>query len=200
MDALNPDRRTTEMKRNKIVIIFLAILLTSGFVLASDAWLHVKVDSASGEGETVEVNIPFSLVQAVLPMVDVDPLKNGKLHFDDLDMEGVELGDLDLRAVLEEFRRTGDTEFVRVRDGQENVTVSKKGDFLLVNVDSEGDGEKVRVRFPLEIIDAMLDSGSDGLDLIAALNVLSDFEGDLVSVEDGDEIVRVWIDHSNSMN
>lgn len=188
------------MKRNKIVIIFLAILLTSGFVLASDAWLHVKVDSASGEGETVEVNIPFSLVQAVLPMVDVDPLKNGKLHFDDLDMEGVELGDLDLRAVLEEFRRTGDTEFVRVRDGQENVTVSKKGDFLLVNVDSEGDGEKVRVRFPLEIIDAMLDSGSDGLDLIAALNVLSDFEGDLVSVEDGDEIVRVWIDHSNSMN
>jgi hypothetical protein len=200
MDALNPDRRTTEMKRNKIVIIFLAILLTSGFVLASDAWLHVKVDSASGEGETVEVNIPFSLVQAILPLVDVDPLKNGKLHFDDLDVEGVELGDLDLRAVLEEFRRTGDTEFVRVRDGQENVTVSKKGDFLLINVDSEGDGEKVRVRFPLEIIDAMLESGSEGLDLIAALNVLSDFEGDLVSVEDGDEIVRVWIDHSNSMN
>ena len=188
------------MKRNKLAIALLATLLVSGFALASDSWLHVKVDSVSGEGESVEVNIPFSLVKTILPMVDIDPVSHGKLHFDNLDMEGVKVGDLDLRAVLEEFRKTGDTDFVRVRDGHENVTVSKKGDFLTVNVDSDNGGEKVRIRLPLEFIDAMLDSGSEELDLVAALSILSDFQGDLVSVEDGDEIVRIWIDQSNSMN
>jgi hypothetical protein len=106
---------------------------------------------------------------------------------------------MDLRAIMEEFRKTGDTEFVNVQDGSEKVTVSKKGEFLLVNVDDSEGGEKVRVRMPLALVDALLDADGDddSLNLAAALKVLSEFEGDLVTVQDGDEMVRIWIDSNN---
>jgi hypothetical protein len=137
------------------------------------------------------------MVETVLPMVNADPLKHGNLHIEELNMEG-----LDLRAVMEEFRKTGDTEFVNVQDGSENVSVSKKGEFLLVNVDDAEGGEKVRVRMPLALVDALLDSenGDNSLNLAAALKVLSEFEGDLVTVQDGDEMVRIWIDNNNFIN
>ena len=182
------------MKPNRLFIAFIAALFICGLAFAGDAWIHVKVDSASGEGETVRVNIPFNLVETVLPMVDANPLKHGNLQIDELDMEG-----LDLRAVMEEFRKTGDTEFVNVQDGSEKVSVSKKGEFLLVNVDDVEGNEKVRVRMPLALVDALLESDSEdnSLNLAAALKVLREFEGDLVTVQDGDEMVRVWIDNNN---
>ncbi|MBD3868690.1 MAG: hypothetical protein IFK94_11245, partial [Acidobacteria bacterium] len=90
------------MKPNRVFIAFIAAIFICGLAFAGDAWIHVKVDSASGEGETVRVNIPFSLVETVLPMVDADPLKHGKLHIDELD--DLDIDGLDLRAVLEEFR------------------------------------------------------------------------------------------------
>ena len=185
------------MKPNRVFIAFIAAIFICGLAFAGDAWIHVKVDSASGEGETVRVNIPFSLVEAVLPMVDADPLKHGKLHIDELD--DLDIDGLDLRAVLEEFRNTGDTEFVNVQDGSEKVSVSKKGEFLLVNVDDSEGGEKVRVRMPLALVDALLDADSEdnSLNLAAALKVLEDFQGDLVTVQDGDEMVRIWIDNNN---
>ncbi len=180
------------MKRNRIFIAFIATMFLCGLAFAGDAWIHVKVDSASGEGETVRVNIPFSIVETVLPMVDADPLKKGMLEIDEIDVEG-----LDLRAIMEEFRKTGDTEFVNVQDGSETVSVQKKGEFLLVNVDSDEDGEKVRVRMPLALVDALLESDDNSLNLAAALKVLSGFEGDLVTVQDDDDIVRIWIDNNN---
>ncbi len=182
------------MKPNRVLIAFIAAIFLCGVAFAGDAWIHVKVDSASGEGETVRVNIPFSLVETVLPMVDADPLKHGNLHFDEIDLEG-----MDLRAVMEEFRKTGDTEFVNVQDGSEQVSVSKKGEFLLVNVDDSEGGEKVRVRMPLTLVDALLDVDSEdnSLNLAAALKALSAFKGDLVTVQDGDEMVRIWIDNNN---
>jgi hypothetical protein len=185
------------MKPNRVFIAFIAAIFICGLAFAGDAWIHVKVDSASGEGETVRVNIPFSLVETVLPMVDADPLKHGKLHIDEL--ENLDIDGLDLRAIMEEFRKTGDTEFVNVQDGSEKVTVSKKGEFLLVNVDDSEGGEKVRVRMPLALVDALLDADGDddSLNLAAALKVLSEFEGDLVTVQDGDEMVRIWIDNNN---
>jgi hypothetical protein len=182
------------MRRSRLFIAFIAATFLCGLAFAGDAWIHVKVDSSGEDGESVRVNIPFSMVETVLPMVGVEPLKHGHLHMEEFDMEG-----LDLRAIMEEFRNTEDTEFVNVKDGDETVTVEKKGDFLLVSVDSAGQGEKVRVRMPLAIVDALLDTeaGDNSLNLMAALKTLRDFEGDLVTVQDGDENVRIWIDNNN---
>ena len=103
------------------------------------------------------------------------------------------------RAFLAEVE---DANFVRVRDGSETVSVSKKDGFLHVDVDDTGRGERVRVRMPLSIVDAMIttDGQPNSLDLTAALRALSTFEGDLVTVQDGRETVRVWIDSSNSID
>ncbi len=185
------------MKRNRLFLAFIATMFLCGLAFAGDAWIHVKVDSPSGEGGIVRVNIPFSLVETILPMIDADPLKHGMLEIDEIDelnMQG-----LDLRAILEEFRKTGDTEFVNVQNGNETVSVQKKGDFLLVNVDSAEDGEKVRIRMPLALVDALLDidTENNSLNLAEALKVLGEFEGDLVTVQDGDETVRIWIDNNN---
>jgi len=179
------------------VIAFLAATLFCSLALAGDAWIHVSVDSTDADGESVRVSLPFSLVETLLPMVDVEPLHEGRLVLDDLDLEG-----LDLRAVLRELAEADDADFVRVRDGNETVSVSKKGGFLHVDVDESGGGERVRLRMPLSIVDAMLsgDGEPNSLDLAAAMRALSTFEGDLITVQDGRETVRIWIDSSNSID
>jgi hypothetical protein len=113
----------------------------------------------------------------------------------------VDLAGVDLERILDELTRTGDADFVKVRDGDETVTVSKRGEFLLVNVDEPSGGTEVRVRLPLSVIHALLGDSSDlsTLDLSAALSALGEFRGDLVTVRDGGETVRIWIDENNSM-
>jgi len=184
------------MKRSKAVIAFLVASLFCSLALAGDAWIHVTVDTSDANGESVRVSLPFSLVETLLPMVNVEPLHEGRLVIDDLDLEGI-----DLRAILTELSEAEDADFVKVRDGSETVSVSKRNGFLLVDVDDSGGGERVRVRMPLSIVDAMLpaDGEANTLDLAAGMRALSTFEGDLVTVQDGGETVRIWIDSSNSI-
>jgi hypothetical protein len=57
----------------------------------------------------------------------------------------------------------------------------------------------VEVRVPLAVVDALLSGKKDELDLLAGLRMLS-AQGDteLVSVKDGEESVRVWVDSKNT--
>ena len=55
-------------------------LLTMSATVAADKWLHVHVEEAGGE--TVNVNIPLSIVESMLPHIAVDELQNGKLQID----------------------------------------------------------------------------------------------------------------------
>ena len=183
------------MKKSTPVIAILAAILFCSLTIAGDAWIHVSVDST--DAESVRVSLPFSLVESLLPLVDIEPLHEGRLVLDDLDLEGI-----DLRAVLTEFANAADADFVKVRDGDETVLVSKKGGFLHVDVDEAHGGDRVRVRVPMSIVDALVTSEGEphSLDLAAALRALSTFEGDLVTVEGGRETVRVWIDSSNSID
>lgn len=185
------------MKRSTAVIAVLAASLFCSLALAGDAWIHVTVDSSDPDGESVRVSVPFSLVESLLPMINVEPLHEGRLVIDELDLEGI-----DLRGILMELSEVDDADFVKVRDGSETVLVSKKGGFLHVDVDDSDGGERVRVRVPLSIVDAMFPADGDpnSLDLAAGMRALSTFEGDLVSVQDGHETVRVWIDSSNSID
>ena len=183
------------MKKSTPVIAILATILACSLAVAGDAWIHVSVDSS--DAESVRVSLPFSLVETLLPMIDVEPLHEGRLVLDDLDLEGI-----DLRAVLTEFANADDADFVKVRDGDETVSVSKKGGFLHVDVDEAHGGDRVRVRVPMSIVDALITSDGEPntLDLAAAMRVLSAFEGELVTVQGGRESVRIWIDSSNSID
>lgn len=179
----------------RLAVGMLVVGLSVGWTLAgSDLWLHVYVEEDGGSGETVRVNVPISLIEEILPLIEHENLKGGKVRLDDQDLEG-----LDLRALWEAVRDTEDGEFVRVQGEDENVRVAKTEGMLLVEV--RGDDEKVDIRVPLEVIDALFSSGTEELDILAALKALGRFpDHDVVSVDDGSSRVRVWIDDRKEMD
>jgi hypothetical protein len=188
-----------------------------------DRWLHVRVVSADGKGESVCVNVPLELAEKVLPAINKKELHGGKVTIDKFDDNGV-----DFRAVLEAVRSSKDGEFVTVngKDG-EDVRVAKQAGFLVVHVtdttghlahhhhvNKDDDDKKqdenagktaakssvshVEVKIPLSVVDALLSAGKDEIDLVAGLRALSS-QGDteLVSVKDEENTVRVWVDSKN---
>jgi hypothetical protein len=182
------------MKRSWILISLIALLLPLG-AAASDRWLHVRVIEGGDDGEKVSVNVPLSMIESMLPLIEIDELDRGRLHIDMDEMHGIELGDL-----LAALRDAPDATFVTVESRDESVRVAKEDGYLLVHVDERGPGgEKVRVRLPLSVAEALVGDDPNELDLIAALNELAEYDGeDLVRVESDDELVRIWIDSSET--
>lgn len=142
----------------------------------ADRWLHVKVEDAK-KGETVRVNVPLRVAEAILPAINVDVIKNGRLRMDEIHSRGV-----DLRAVLEAVRTLDDGEFVTVESQQETVRVSKEGRFLLARIhERDAQGEQVAVKIPLALLDALLSGEKDELNIAAAIRALNEL-GDEVYV------------------
>ena len=191
-----------------------ALLFTPGFVSAqtaanpdraaqssdsksTDRWLHVRVISTEAKGETVRINIPLELAEKVLPTINKDRLKDGKVRIDEACMH-----DVDLRNMLDAVRTTKDGEFVTVQSDDSDVRVAKKEGHLIVHVLNKKNGndkkEQVEIKIPMKVIDALFSAGKDELDLVAALRALST-QGDteLVSVKDTENTVRVWLDSKN---
>ena len=160
---------------------------------ASDRWLHVRVEETASQGEeSVNVNIPLQLVEAILPAIDTDEFSGGRFGWDEGEIEGI-----DIRQILQALRDAPDADYVTVKDHDESVRVAKEDGFLLVRVD-ENEGDRVRVKLPLAVVEALL--GTEGsVDLIAGLHALGEYTGgDLVTVESDDESVRIWIDSSQT--
>jgi hypothetical protein len=174
------------------------VLLTLGFFLsfcvieASGQWLHVRVEEA-GKGESVRINVPLALVETVLPLVKADDFERGTLKIDSGEFTVVEL-----REVWEVVKAEGSYEFAAIDSRTTQVRVALEEDYLVVR--SLGDSEKeVLVTIPIRVVDALLSSGGNELDVRAAVAALSAAgHGELVRVKDGDTSVRVWIDGSSS--
>lgn len=158
--------------------------------MAADMWLHVYVDEGGRNGEQVRVNIPLTVVEGILPHINVEELQDGKLHI----LEEMEAEGLNLHEMWKAISEAPDGEFVTVKSRDENVRVAKEGGLFLVHVD--GDDEKVRVRIPLDIIGAMFTGGENELDVLAALQAMANYPNqDFVTVEEGDTTVRIWVDN-----
>jgi len=187
-------------KADRIAFIFLLLAIVAA-PAAADQWLHVRVEDNGSSQEQVAVNIPLAVVEAMLPMISIDDLQHGQLQLDDLDIDGVDLDGIDLRAILLELRDGPDTTFVTVRSDDESVRVAKEGDYLIVRVEERklNDTERVHIQLPIAVVEALVQDGGKDLDLLAGLRALGEFEGqDLVRVESDDELIRIWIDSSES--
>lgn len=195
-----------------LLIPFAASSQTASSSSSSDKWLHVRVVSSDDKGETVRVNVPLDLAEKVLPAINKDRLHNGKVTMDHSELEGV-----DCRALLAALKDTKDGEFVTVQAHDSDVKVTKQGGYMLVHViekrwseDKDGKESKnakmtekshVEVKVPMKVVEALFSAGKDELDLVAALRALSAHgDTELVSVKDGNESVRVWLDSKNSMD
>jgi hypothetical protein len=170
----------------------------------SDRWLHVRVTSTESKNETVRVNVPLEMAEKVLPAINKDRLHNGKVRLDDHDMNGV-----DLKVLLDAVRSSKDGEYVTVQGSDADVRVAKQNGYMYVHVteknthDSEkhakgSDRNRVEVKVPMKVVDALFSAGKDELDVLAALRALSAHgDTELVSVKSDDNTVRVWLDSKN---
>lgn len=154
-------------------------------------WIHVQVIEAEDDGATIRVNLPLALAQVALDLVPKKFMEKGHLK---LEEHGITI--LDLRRLWQEVKASGDAEFVSVESEKQNVTVSRAGDVIQIRVQDvkEGKTENVRVDIPIRVVDALLSGEGEELDLAAAVNQLGSERGEIVSVEDGETRVRVWID------
>jgi hypothetical protein len=182
----------------------------------SERWLHVRVIDSNHKGETVRVNVPLEMAEKVLPAINKDRLRNGKVQINHFDTEGI-----DLKALLEAVRSSKDGEYVTVQSNENDVRVAKQAGYMVVHVTEKGfrssqsakdkadksdksadksyERSRVDVKVPMKVVEALLSAGKDELDVLAALRALSAHGGDteLVSVKSDDSTVRVWLDSKN---
>jgi hypothetical protein len=169
------------------------LALTFAGTAAADQWIHVKVQSQLDE-ELVTVNLPFSMLHAAVAMIPADAKARGELAIDDLDMDWNEL-----MTLWGEIKNAPEATFVTVKTRDENVVVKKEGEFVLVRTTEHSEhGADVNVKFPLTVVDALLSGPEGTFDFAGAIEALAAYgPGELVTVRDGDETVRVWIDDRN---
>ena len=179
----------------------------------SEQWIHVRVENKDEGGETVRVNVPIDMAVKVLPAIKHNQLHDGKVRLD-----CAHLDDVDLRAMLDAIRTSKDGEYVTVQSNDNDVRVAKNAGYLYIHVTDKKHGvhskknadgkeaaaasaareSKVEVKVPMKVVDALFSSGTDELDIVAALRALSSSgDTELVSVKDSENTVRVWIDSKN---
>lgn len=185
------------MRSRKLIPLFATLVVLSfGSALAATAaestlWLHVRVDEGDG-GAKVSVNLPFSLIGMAAPMIDV----NRHIHDHSIELHDHEISFSEMRDMWLEVRDGPDMSFVTVEEDDETVRVWKESGYLYVRVRDRRD-ERVDVKAPLAVVDALLSGTKDRFDVEAAIAALAEHgAGELVTVQDNEESVRVWIDSS----
>lgn len=176
-----------------IPLLVVAGLLSASAARAADLWLHVSVDE--DEGATVRVNLPLALVDHALAMVPEEHLRDGRVVLDDVEWSVAEL-----RELWREVMDGPDMTFVTVEDRDENVRVWKENGYLRVKAREGVDESTVDVRVPGTVVDALLSGDGEQLNVSAALAALAAHgEGELVTVNDDQDRVRIWVDGSAEM-
>ncbi len=177
--------------RKAVFLLFCAFLLAGRLQAETKQWVHVHIENPSKD-EKVKVNIPISLVETLMPMIEEKSVEKGRirLHEKDLSIK-------DLRRVWKELRNEGDNEFLSIENKDTNLRVFTKGNYLMVEP-GEGSENSVEMKIPLAVVDAMLSGEGEELNLTAAVRALKESgTGDIITVKDKDATVRVWIDESN---
>ncbi|HEX4002332.1 MAG TPA: hypothetical protein VHX36_06760 [Candidatus Acidoferrales bacterium] len=183
----------------------IACVLAAGMMVAvspimaapPEKYLHVNVQDPMNDG-SVNVNVPLSLAENILPAIDNQDLRDGKVSIHNQKMNGVNVA-----ALLDAVRNAPDNEFVTVKDKDSDVRVAKANGNIVVRVtDKKNKDKKVDVTVPLKVADALFSTAANNeLDIAAALRALSD-AGDvlLVTVQDSSQRVRVWVDSRNTQD
>jgi hypothetical protein len=185
-------RKTTQlMGAVCLLVASVTGMAASALAAPPERYLHVKVNDTK-EGESVNVNVPLSIAEKILPTISKGSLHEGHVTINHADMDGV-----DVRALLDALRTTPDNEFVTVTQKDQDVRVAKSNGNFIVHVRChDGDKENVDVTIPLKVVDALFSTSKDNeLNVAAALRALSD-AGDalLITVQDASQHVRIWVD------
>lgn len=176
-----------------------AVTVRTARSATTERYLHVRVDGGT-KGESVNVNVPLSMAAKILPTINHGDLHNGRVTISKAD-----INDVDVRAILDAVRTAPDNEFVTVKSSDNDVRVSKSNGNLIIHVrdtgkDSGKGGQKVDVVVPMKVVDALFSTAKQNeLDVAAALRALGEAgETVLVTVQDAEQTVKIWIDSKGS--
>lgn len=161
--------------------------------MAAERYLHVRVQDGD-KGQNVNVNVPLSMAEKILPAINHDPLHNGVVTVHEADMQGV-----DVRQILDAVRTAPDGQFVTINNTKEgqSVRVAKSNGNIVVHVrDERNKQQDVDITVPMTVINALFSTAKrDELNVAAALQSLADTgNGLLVVVHNADQNVRIWVD------
>lgn len=178
-----------------LLFVLTVLMLALPLQAASKQWVHVHVDNPK-ESEKVKVNIPVSLMENLMPLVEDDKdLKNGRIQIHDRDMNVQ-----DLRKAWKAVRDEGDGEYITVEKPDGNFRLYTKDNFLYVETYGHSK-DQVHMMIPMQVVDALFSSNNNELDLMAAVQALKDSGvKDIVTVKTDDSTVRVWVDESNTQS
>lgn len=190
-------RRTQIAKVLCLLAVGIMAVVAPAMAAPAERYLHVKVEDPA-KGGSVNVNVPVSMAEKILPAINNRDLHDGKVSLHNAEMNGV-----DVRGVLDAVRTAPDNEFVTVKDKDSDVRVAKsKGNIIVHVTDKKDKRQRVNVTVPLKVVDALLATAkNDELDVAAALRALNN-AGDivLVTVQDSGQKVRVWVDSRSTQN
>jgi hypothetical protein len=165
----------------------------------TERYLHVKVNGGE-KGESVNVNVPLSLAEKILPTIN-----HGELHQGRISISNADINDVDWRAILDAIRTAPDNEFVSVKSDEQDVRVAKMNGNLIVHVRDSGKeggkgGQKVDITVPMKVVDALFSTAKQNeLDVAAAIRALGEAgETVLVTVQNAEQSVKIWIDSKSA--
>jgi len=161
--------------------------------MAAERYLHVRVQDTD-KGENVNVNVPLSMAEKILPAINNGDLHNGCVTIHQADLNGV-----DVRQILDAVRTAPDNDFVTVNDNRrgQHIRVAKSNGNIVVHVqDEQSRHQEVEITVPMMVVDALFSTAKqDELNVAAALKSLAETgNGLLVTVHDAGQNVRVWVD------
>jgi hypothetical protein len=173
-------------RRTTILAGVIAVVASMGWCEPT-RWLNVEVNEPAKDTE-VRLHLPVSLVTAVLASVDSEGLRHGKVTVCTVGHE------VDWTAVLAAVRTAQEGLYVTVKDRDADVRVRKISGQVEVDVDEHGErGDHVRLRLPVELIDALKLDG-DTLDVADFVARLGKVSGELLRVTSRDANVRIWVE------
>jgi hypothetical protein len=179
------------MSWKTVVGATLMVLAAAAAEARTDLWLHIKVREGE-DGSRVSINLPLSVVEAAAPLIPDEARVAGKLR-----VGAQELSVADLRRIWNEARRQPDGTFITVDEASGSVKVARRGGALLIRAVDRASrhDDRVEVRIPAAVVDALLSGSGDNLNLAAAVEALARTgEGELVTVNGENETVHLWVD------
>ena len=159
----------------------------------TEPWIHVAV--SGGSGETLNLNLPLAAIEAAIALAPEAIVRDGQVQLGG----AAELPIAAIRGMWRELIDVGDVEFVTIQAGGNDLRIAREGEIILITVHDSGDGTAeadVRIEIPVPVVDALLSSQGDTLNITAAVQELSTLRGEMVRVVADDNNIRIWIDES----
>jgi len=169
----------------------LGLLATGpGPAAAGVSWLHIHINDSGSDPDHVRVNVPVSLLDAVLPEVEKQTRHESKFDVGNCEMTVAEYRSA-IRTLSSSPRRE-----VKIERSHGTIVMRRDGpDMRLEQTPKKGNRSRTSVRLPWLVATALAKGTGEQLDVSGAVRALAEAGEGEIAVDDEDGTrVRVWID------